>query len=247
MKYSCACNNCGKLFNKCKSHALRAKHNFCSKDCWSKFDDHANKNFFKNIDSEDKAYWLGFVCADGWLDERDQALGIGLSIKDKLHLTKFASIFEVKVNEYRNYAKTRKNNRNVRCLVYSKSVYADLFKMGIEPRKTFKDSIKVFEYIKPELENHFIRGWFDGDGSIYNEKTTSPRMSFVGTELCLNKIRDIFVRHTNCTKVKVHKHKSIFSICWSGKDQLIANQKWLYKNSNTFLERKKERFERVIL
>jgi hypothetical protein len=96
------CCNCGKIFKKCASHAKRQKRNFCCKLCWQNHDSFPHKNFFNNLDSEEKTYWLGFICADGWLDERDKAVGISLSKKDKQHLKKFADLLGIEIKDYVN-------------------------------------------------------------------------------------------------------------------------------------------------
>jgi hypothetical protein len=233
------CDNCSGKFKKSKSHALRQKKNFCCRVCWLNYDESYNKNFFSKIDSEEKAYWLGFICADGWLDKRDKCLGILLQRKDRNHLIKFSNIFNIEVKDYKS-----NQYENSRCMVYSKTVYNDLIKMGILPRKSNTDDVKVFSFIPMNLLNHFIRGWFDGDGSIYHEKKKfHPRINIVGTELCLTKIRDILVTNIGCNNIKICKHKSIFSICWGDVNQIISIRDWLYKDSNIFLERKKNIFD----
>ena len=59
-----------------------------------------NENFFETIDTEDKAYWLGFIYADGYITKSKTGqhnLGIKLSIKDLAHLQKFA--LDIKTNK----------------------------------------------------------------------------------------------------------------------------------------------------
>ena len=48
-----------------------------------------NENVFDVIDSEEKAYWLGFIFADGYISSRDYGFEISLSIIDVEHLIKF--------------------------------------------------------------------------------------------------------------------------------------------------------------
>src|SRR5215467_3768792 len=66
--------------------------NLDSKRLLSKRTQH-NSTFFDSIDAEEKAYWLGFFYADGYLDKNGSALKIDLSARDALHLQRFASIF----------------------------------------------------------------------------------------------------------------------------------------------------------
>ena len=48
-----------------------------------------NRHIFDNIDNEDKAYWLGFIIADGYLNDNKHTLRIKLGDIDKNHLIKF--------------------------------------------------------------------------------------------------------------------------------------------------------------
>lgn len=58
--------------------------------------------FFKEIDTEEKAYWLGFIAADGFITTRDNTVGITLGRKDKNHLFKFTKSISATnpVNDY---------------------------------------------------------------------------------------------------------------------------------------------------
>ena len=122
-----------------------------------------DENWLNEIDSEAKAYFLGFMYADGCVLEKRNRFNITLHVKDIDILYKFESFFFnvkpgstfcfVKNEPYVNFGITNLNIKN------------DLIKHGCVPRKTFK--LFFPSHLSAELVRHFIRGVFDGDGSIY--------------------------------------------------------------------------------
>lgn len=143
-----------------------------------------DKDYFKEINTEEKAYWLGFIYADGYVVKTSLSaeLGIELNIKDIDHLKKFnksiAGNVEVKK---RSRFDSRTNNTYNMCFIrfYSIQLVDNLINQGVFPNK-HKD-IK-FPKIKEDLVRHFIRGYFDGDGCIrIEEKKRLIRCDFAST------------------------------------------------------------------
>ena len=48
-----------------------------------------NENYFESIDSDEKAYWLGFLSADGYIHEGRNTITLALQESDKVHIEKF--------------------------------------------------------------------------------------------------------------------------------------------------------------
>ena len=120
-----------------------------------------NKNYFKNIDTEEKAYWLGFIAADGCvykMSKNAYRLQINLSAVDIGHLELFNDCIES------DYIITQKkvNNSDTCILKISSKEFTDnLINLGITPNKSL---IVQMPNISQDLIRHFIRGYFDGDG-----------------------------------------------------------------------------------
>lgn len=156
-----------------------------------------NKNrgdqyFFKVIDTEEKAYWLGFIYADGYVisnyENGNFELGIELSSIDVQHLHKFNRNF----NDYykittrkRSMDSLTKLNDNVKLgrmnemcniRIYSKSIVEDLIFNGVVQNKTKSD---IFPKIADEkLFFHFLRGYIDGDGSYTIRKVKNHNSNY---------------------------------------------------------------------
>lgn len=131
-----------------------------------------NKNYFDIIDTEEKAYWLGFMYADGYVvyskESRNHEVSIELKASDYEHLIKFNKSLngniQVGFKERERWGKLHKI-----CYIrfYSKDLADGLTKNGCIENKTF--FIKM-PNIEEKLKKHFIRGFFDGDGSVYHRK-----------------------------------------------------------------------------
>lgn len=136
-----------------------------------------NEYFFDEIDTEAKAYWFGFLCADGSVSSTYQrySLTLGLSIKDLDHLKAFKNALECtnNISIYTIKHGIGCGKQYCRIKVESKRLITSLISKGCTPRKSltlkFPDE-SVFKY--KDLIHHFIRGYFDGDGSVFisNEK-----------------------------------------------------------------------------
>jgi hypothetical protein len=118
-----------------------------------------NENFFEKIDSENKAYFLGFIMADGYVDKQGKTLTIKIQPKD-------IDILEKLNKEIESIAtiKFTKNNEFIKLELCSKKLVKDLSVFSIISNKTKTMSFPKLS--SKELYFHFLRGYFDGDGHI---------------------------------------------------------------------------------
>lgn len=119
--------------------------------------------YFHSIDNPNKAYVLGVICADGCIYKRNNHEGlwqITVNIQDQKWLTDIKDL--IKSN---NPVHSNKNTATL--TIVSQTMYDDLIKIGIIPKKTYTMDIqKVFDNIPSIYHMDFIHGYFDGDGSI---------------------------------------------------------------------------------
>jgi hypothetical protein len=163
-------------------------------------------NFFKKIDSKNKAYILGLIISDGYVDN-NYKLTLTSKDLDLVEIFKKELKSEHKLARYDIFDK-RTNNIYCRysLQVASKEIVNDLNKLGIFANKSFNCTMPN---IPQELIWHFIRGVFDGDGTIHqpkNNKLGRLRFSIIGSEKLLveinnhfknNGIHGVFIRKTN--------------------------------------------------
>jgi hypothetical protein len=215
---------------------------------------------FFSKDTEESFYWAGFIVADGCVKVRKSSHGygkefyemsIGLSIIDENHLDKFKQClqsnhpvknFKVKGRSYKGnqYSETYKSE----ITIVSKKICDDLLKFNVVPRKSL-----IYNYpewiIGHPLENHFVRGYFDGDGSLYaskskNKKTEQFHFNVLGTENCLKNIKNFLNLMESVSKIR--KIKNIYSLDYGGNNLVKKICKILYENSSIFLKRKYEKY-----
>lgn len=209
-----------------------------------------NDNYFKQIDSEEKAYWLGFLMADGCIQERSgqDRIQLVLAIKDKNHLVKYINSleFEGKILDNQIKSGTFKGFWTSKVFITSQQLVNDLSKYGCVPRKSL---ILKFPKIDVNLIRHFIRGYFDGDGSVFisNEKhwrngNIFPviHYRFSGTKEFLIEIDKQININGRITQAKGNK---CYVLAYKRNKKLIPFYNYLYKDATIFLERKKAIFD----
>lgn len=195
-----------------------------------------NENFFEKIDTEEKSYWLGFMAADGFVQTRGNTFGISLSSVDKSHLEKFNKSLESNypIHDYLSDAAYKKNTPYSRLLLTSEKAKSDLIRNGIVENKTL---VLSFPEIEKNLINHYIRGYFDGDGSLSAYKK-QYQFKVVGTKEFLNSIflhigfrgKDLYRRHYN--------EKNTYYISIGGNNQVEKIMDFLYEDATIYLDRK---------
>lgn len=199
-----------------------------------------NRNFFEIIDNEEKAYWLGFIAADGNIRKDFLKLRIELNIKDKEHLEKFRSSIkgDMPIREW-----IREKNRSCYIEINSKKICQDLFKYGITPNKSLTLEI-LFEKIPFELQHHLIRGYFDGDGSLNmyeKEGYEYWEISFIGTKHFLNYIMNFFNK-----KHKISTCGNNFRFNFKKGTDIKDILDILFKNYTITLNRKEEKYNKFL-
>lgn len=200
-----------------------------------------NENVFDSIDTEEKAYWLGFLFADGNISNKNNYIRINLSKKDKKHLEKLKMFlnYERDVLDY----ETKQGYNISRMSVSNKHLWNKLNELGCTPNKslTLKFPKCVFNE-KQELIRHFLRGYFDGDGclSFRDKEHKRPKIYLLGTVDFLREmetlipfkpLKNIYLKHKN--------RNNFITGVWSKEGKTAYEfAKYLYENSTIFLDRK---------
>lgn len=140
-----------------------------------------NSNIFKTIDTEEKAYWAGFMFADGSMSDKN-SVELSLKLSDFEHLEKFKKFLSYEGN-------VRKDSFRCRLQFSDSNIANDLKKIGCTARKSLTLKFPSEDKIPKELLGHFLRGYVEGDGHIAKKK--GILISIAGTEEFLTKITEI--------------------------------------------------------
>lgn len=201
-------------------------------------------NVFKEINTENKAYWLGFLLADG---HNHQNKKMRVDIKDENHLNKLSTLI------YPNGDKPIK----IRDLGFGPVYYFDcsigkivrnLSSHGVIPNKS---KIAKLPVIPEEMYRHFIRGLFDGDGSLsysYDKKSKNYRrytFSIVGNYDLMLGVKNIIDSQTGIV-LGFSEMKMIHRVYKRGNQQILSLLFWLYENSNVSLQRKYKKYQDML-
>lgn len=207
---------------------------------------HYNRTKFFNIETEEDAYWLGFITADGCIVE-NKHLQIKLAEKDREHLVKFCKYMELPDDEINQIIKSEvggaytKSNPVVCVKISSVDIITNLKDKGIEPRKSGKEKPYVCNSI--ELEKSYIRGLIDGDGYI---RSTEYGLGIVGSyDICKYVFDFINVNIIDISNNHIREHGSIYKLELTGKNQSSKILQYLYKDNKICLDRKNDLYNKM--
>ena len=225
-----------------------------------------NHNYFKEIDSEYKAYILGFIYADGSITQpkgnRQKKLTLAIQEEDGYILEKLSQDACGGQSYILNPPAVQKRGWKKRAVVYATSnqMCDDLISKGCYIRKS-QEGMK-FPKIEEKYLSHFIRGFLDGDGSIilkkvnykYKRKTTNIRkdthiqryklkIAFCSTDKEFL-IRIAKILNIEKSYISSRMRKQLIHILWIENIKDVTKSiDFLYKDAIYFLERKYDKIQ----
>jgi len=215
-----------------------------------KVDDH----YFDEIDTEHKAYWLGFMLADGFITNSGHStktFGMTLKANDKNALEAFKEDLKAtypihEYEEYHDWGNGPVKTVVSRLLMKSPRIFEKLVEMGFSVDKSHT-AILPIEYVPDELWNHLIRGYFDGDGSLAksgDKRWHTYDLKFTGTTEVITEIRSILKKdNVKLSERYPERDNNNCSLNLCGDWQVYNICKWMYKDATIYLKRKHERFK----
>jgi transcriptional regulator with XRE-family HTH domain len=213
-------------------------------------------SFFDTIDTEVKAYWLGFVAADG--NVYNNILKIALSSRDREHLVRFKGDLHSD-HPISNYVATTKppGSKKAKIMtvssvsISSPQLTGGLAAYGIVPRKTFTN--RWPDFLPGDLLRHFLRGYFDGDGCFHvsanayvrkkdGQRRAQLHWSTVGSEAFCSGARTYLMDELKLNEVRLGGTKSPGIVTLRYGATLVATKIYdlLYKDATVYLPRKRE-------
>lgn len=211
-----------------------------------------DSDYFAKIDNEEKAYWLGFIYADGYLSKtqyKSDVFGIALSKIDLPHLERFKKDigFNGPILGYTSSKGYSLHTEYVRITIRDQKVCQDLEKCGVFYHKTNILQFPDDSIVPNDLVSHFIRGYFDGDGCFtYHINANGKLMSSIkicGTPKFLTELKKhIPLRNQNMQLYQRNPASIVRSLDFGGNKQTIRVMQYLYANASVYLLRKHEKF-----
>lgn len=217
---------------------------------------HFNENIFDLIDSPEKAYWLGFLYADLYnYNDKRHYIRLELKLTDKDHVINFCNFVGYdpsKVEEVEILSKeSGKIYYSARVTINSIHLTNQLTKLGCGQNKSL--TISYPNWLKDELHVSFIRGIFDGDGSIKHTKSKNNReynWSITGTREICEGIKKVFIEKYGIplTLWQSAEDKTVntWTVESSGNLKIHKICEIVYKNATICLPRKYQRYQELI-
>lgn len=195
-------------------------------------------DIFEVIDTEEKAYWLGFLYADGYLNKTQPGhIELGLKKDDYDHIDKFRKFINSD-----NKISYRSKTNSYRLSFSDVKMYKDLINNGCLECKSL---ILKAPNINNNIKRHFIRGYVDGDGCLTyrNNNPLSMTISIIGTEDVLKFIYKSIFGNDNIILSNDNRFNNEYtkSITFNREQSRIASY-ILYENSKIYLQRKFDRY-----
>lgn len=208
-----------------------------------------NIEFFDEIDSEYKAYFLGWLMADGnvSIKKGQHCIKVHISLTDREMIDGFMKWIE---SDNATSIKNKGKNPSYYVSLTSVHMVKSLMKLGVAPNKTENESLPP---IAKELVPHFIRGYFDGDGitCIKERKTKSEEFAHLsGSGLRSGFIGGLNIITSIIQETKAHPFR--FSRATKNKEvyQIVGGQNfsrmlydYMYQDATIWLERKRQRMD----
>lgn len=204
-----------------------------------------NSHYFDEILNQNQAYILGFLYADGCMIDQNNNYSIQLFLQecDKEIIEKISneldSTYPIRFRDYQNAKIKSKNQYGIK--IEDKIMYNSLMKFGLTPRKSL--TLEYPTTLGKNLEKHFIRGYFDGDGGfgVYEKGSTCCIMS---TFMFCEKVKEIVEREVgvHCSIYHYKNGKTTSTLQISGRRQIKKFLDWLYDGAEMFLKRKHDKY-----
>lgn len=215
---------------------------------------HHQEDFFEKIDTEEKAYWLGFMFADGYISNNEHRygedqFGLSLSEVDIDVLYKFKDAINAS-NPIHTYIRSDNNSKPLcRIQLTSQRTVDDLISHGCIKQKSH--ILEPPKGVPDELIHHFIRGFFDGDGSIIKSRNENYKktngyvysIDFTTTEMMANWLQSYFDMGS---VIKDSRKQFTYYYNLGGHQQVIKFFHLIYNHATIYMERKYLRFKELL-
>lgn len=202
-----------------------------------------NEDSFSSISTPEKAYWLGFLTADGCVRENLSTVTLHLKAEDASHLDKLQEALE---SNYPVKTALRDNSAYASLTVCSKKLVRDLVRLGVHSNKTNN----VCPWDEPsELVADYWRGVFDGDGCLTQQRRRGQNqwhLHFVSGSLELAKAFHAVACECSGSRGKLYERNSVFEVAIGGNRKVARFVAFIYRNASVALDRKQRLAEQVL-
>ena len=174
-----------------------------------------DSTFFSDLDSAEKAYFLGWVYSDGSIIIKYNSLRISLKEDDRDVLEVLKNLIKSeKPLKKINVDKKRKGFENSKdqflLEITNKDIVENLISIGLIENKSANIS---FPNLPDELYPYFIRGYFEGDG-WFTDTDKTKQLGFIGSDEFIKTLQEIL--HSYNIKMNINKKGKMSTLTCGG-------------------------------
>lgn len=205
-----------------------------------------NEKFFDVVDTEAKAYWLGFLYADGYNYEKRGTVKISLQCRDESFLTRLKDQLGYK-GEIKRHSTISKDKTRVleysTLYLHSKHMSRACVVAGFYQNKSLTLQFPTSDQVPDHLLHHFVRGYFDGDGCISFSRQNPRGSTFEITSSphFIKSLSSRFIGMGFTPYIKLHTNGITKTVRLCRFKERVKLIHWLYRDATVFLGRKRDK------
>lgn len=227
------CAHCGNLF----PYSAQAPHQrFCGHGCAVRSRAYpCDERFFASIESEGQAYVLGLMYSDGCIYTTNGKKYLNFASKDRDQVETVRALLKSE------HPLHNSGSGALSLIIGNATLYDDLERWGVSERKSWKEY--PLPPLSDELYRHFVRGFFDGDGSVYHSKVQGGRymylgMSFHGGSFTFLSERRSLLIGQGIAAQRLHADKNNWRLTVGTQGAVAWLARWMYHDATYRLQRK---------
>lgn len=217
-------------------------------------------SYFSVIGTEEKAYFLGLLYADGWITSNSRVTGIELHERDHDILKQFSqAIFGLDRTRYRKPFTRTYNRENGKSVVINAAgrwvvsisdslIVEQLKRLGMTSKKSATHGFPTDKQVPEHLVRHFLRGYFDGDGcltSVLSQGATRWRVEMLSSRAFGIALQALVLKLLAINVTFARTRCNITSTTIGGNRQVKKFMDWIYADAKVCLPRKRAIYEKL--
>lgn len=198
-----------------------------------------NASYFSAIDTEPRAYWLGFLAADSTITEFEVRLQ--LSDADEMHVCALRDALE---SNHPVVIRPNNGYRAATLRISSKQMASDLARYGITSNK--HELARWPDFLDAGIIRHYLRGYFDGNGSWHvGERNGKPKLTWTlsSNGYFLLGCQEYLIHAHGLSRTKLNQHhitKDSYMLRYGGADAVHRLYHLMYDAATIWLPRKRD-------
>lgn len=211
-----------------------------------------NEKYWEKIDTANKAYFLGWMYSDGCVTMGGNLFRFKLCIQERDAYILNYFVKDLDSSHVIKFEKRKQPHHTdmFNLTVISNKMCQDLINLGCVQRKSLILEFPSYDMVPEHLIHHFIRGVFEGDGSIsgfIRRPGTNPQFNFniVGTKSICEGVNYELSKNLGVKLQSVRTHGKVFTYTLGGNQQIRKLYHYLYDDAELFLTRKKAKMAEV--